>query len=226
MKAINAVLVHGAFHGGWCWERLVGELEERGLDPVAVDLPFTSFADDVDCVVTAIGRLDPPVLVVGHSYGGAVITSAGGGRVRHPGAAHLVYVAALMQDPDESFELRPTAGMSAIRVGDDGAAVLDPGESAQAMYHRSPPETAAWAVSKLRSMRMSADASERPRGVAWSTRPSTYVVCSDDRAIDPDDQRRMAKHADDIVEIDADHSPFFCRPKELADILRGVADGL
>jgi pimeloyl-ACP methyl ester carboxylesterase len=196
------------------------------LKSEAVDLPFRSFAGDVECVISAIASTAPPVMVVGHSYGGAVITAAGSGGQGHPGACHLVYLAALMQDLGDTMDLTPTPGMSAIRVGEDGSATLDPDKCIEAMYHRCPPDTAAWAVSNLRPMRLAEDPGGAVIDVPWKTRPSTYVVCTDDRAIHPDDQRRMAKRAQNSVEIDADHSPFFSQVKLLASVVEQVALGL
>jgi pimeloyl-ACP methyl ester carboxylesterase len=217
------LLVHGAFHGGWCWDRLVPALRERGVEAEAIDLPLTGLTDDARTVSEAVGRLDRPLVVVGHSYGGAVITAGATGGRDGRAPDHLVYVAALMQDPVEELNLAPTPGLSAVRVGDDGMATVDPVEGGKSMYNRCPPEIVEWAVSRFRPMQVGGEASARPDAVAWRTVSSTYIVCGDDRSIDPEDQRRMAKLATNQIEIDADHSPFCSKVDELADILADIA---
>lgn len=217
------LLVHGAFHGGWCWDRLLPALGAREVEADVVDLPLTSLAEDAQVVSDALARSGRPLVVVGHSYGGAVITAGAGGAPGSPPADHLVYLAALMQDPADDLDLSPTPGMSAVSVGADGWATLDSAQAGASMYNRCAPEAVDWAVSKLRPMRVDGAASRRPAAVAWRTIPSTYIVCQDDRAIDPEDQRRMAKLATEQMEIDADHSPFLSTVDELADILTGIA---
>jgi pimeloyl-ACP methyl ester carboxylesterase len=219
----TALLVHGAFHGAWCWDRLVPALTARGVECEAVELPFTSLADDAETVAAAIDQAAGPVVVVGHSYGGSVITAgAGGGDDRRP-AAHLVYVAALMPDPEDPIELASTSGMGAFGADDSGMARVDPDQAVAAFYHRCPPADAEWAVSRLRTMPFATlAAAMEPGQVAWRQVPSTYVVCSDDQIISPDDQRRMAARAGRRVDLDADHSPFFCRVEQLSDVIADV----
>ena len=223
MSAARVILVHGAFHGAWCWDYLTPALAAQDVEAEALELPFTSLLDDADTVADAIKRTTGPVVAVGHSYGGAVITAgAGGGRGR-PAAAQLVYLAALMLDPQDPIDLTATGGMGAVRAG-EGISYLEPTEAAAAMYNRCSPEIAEWAVSKLRPMPLlGAGRATLPEDVAWRNVPSTYVVCSDDRAIDPDDQRRMAKQATRWLEIDADHSPFLSQVEQTAGIIADVA---
>lgn len=217
------LLVHGAFHGGWCWDHLIPALRERGVEAEAIDLPLTGLVDDARTVSEALERIDRPVVVVGHSYGGAVITAGADGGQNGRAPNHLVYLAALMQDPEEELNLAPTPGLSAIHMGDDGQTTVDPVEGGKSMYNRCPPEVVEWAKSRFRPMRVGGEASARPATVAWRTVPSTYIVCGDDRAIDPEDQRRMAKLATNQIEIDADHSPFCSKVDELAGILTDIA---
>jgi pimeloyl-ACP methyl ester carboxylesterase len=223
----TVVLVHGAFHRPWCWERLLPALSDRGVKAEAVELPFTSLADDAETVARAIERAAQPVVVVGHSYGGSVITAGAGGGDGRPQAAHLVYLAALMPDPDHPIELSSTTGLTAIKATEDGEAHVDPAGATAAFYHRSSAEDAAWATSNLRPMPFATLAeSANPAAVAWRTVPSTYVLCSDDQIINPEDQRRIAARASRVVELDADHSPFFSRIDDLADVLAETAKAL
>lgn len=216
---VTVVLVHGAFHGAWCWDRLVPALAARGVEAEAVELPFTSLADDAATVAAAIEKIDGPVLAVGHSYGGAVIT--GGAE----GADHLLYLAALMPDPELPVVLEASPAMGGIRAGEDGFAYFDPELAVDCFYHRSSPEDAKWAVSHMRSMPVSTmSSSMQPEAVAWRKVPSTYVVCTDDRSINPDGQRELfAPRAGRTIEIDSDHSPFLCKVDELADVVADIA---
>jgi pimeloyl-ACP methyl ester carboxylesterase len=219
------LLVHGAFHGAWCWEKLIPELENRGQAAETVELPFTTPADDQAAVAEAIDRLagrEEPVVAVGHSFGGAVITGAAGGDDGHRAASHLVYLTAVMHDPQEPLELGHTPGMAAVRYGDDEVSI-DPALARQAFYHRCSPEEAAWATSRLRPMPPATLTALASQAVAWRSVPSTYIVCTDDQIIDPDMQRRMAENAGRTIEIDSDHSPFLSCPAQLAEVLAEVA---
>ncbi len=96
----KVVLVHGAWHGAWCWDGVVAQLDQLGVQSVAVELPFTGFADDVAAARSEIDAAEPGAVVVGHSYGGVVITQAAAGASH---VRHLVYVAAFMTDIGEDF---------------------------------------------------------------------------------------------------------------------------
>lgn len=219
----SILLVHGAFHGAWCWDRVSDALAVRGVAATSVELPFTSLADDAEAVASARDEIEGPVVVVGHSYGGVVITAAAGGGSGRRAAEHLVYVAALMIDPDQALDLTPAAAMTAVRVSDDSM-YFDPDLATSALYHRCAPELATWATSMLRGMPIAmSQESSATSTVAWRSIPSTYVLCSDDRAIHPDDQRRMAAQAQRCIELDTDHSPFLSATDELADILAEAA---
>jgi pimeloyl-ACP methyl ester carboxylesterase len=223
MNQVRLLLVHGSFHGAWCWDHLIPELAARDVDAHAIELPFTSLADDASAVASAIDDIDGPLVVVGHSYGGAVVTLGAGPGDGHRGATHLVYLAAILTDPTHPLDLKPTPGMSGIHLGDDGIARVDPSTATEALYHRCPSELANWAISNLRPMPLGNFGSTRDQPpVAWRVVPSTYVLCMDDHAIDPSDQRRMAAESNECVELDSDHSPFLSTISPLADVLAGV----
>jgi pimeloyl-ACP methyl ester carboxylesterase len=215
------LLVHGAFHGGWCWEKVIPELNAHGLEAEALDLPFTSHADDVAEVANAIDRLTAPVsgaaapmeplVVVGHSFGGTIITAAAGGDFGTRAASHLVYLTAKMRDPATLSEPGQTPGRAAIVYGPEEVFV-DPAQATMAFYHRCDPADAAWATSRLRSMPLGSLRVERYPAVAWRTVPSTYIVCTDDQILSPDAQRGMVSNAGATVEMDSDHSPFSLQP--------------
>jgi pimeloyl-ACP methyl ester carboxylesterase len=222
----RVLLVHGAFHGAWCWDRLIPELKERGLEAEAVELPFTSPGDDLAAAAEAIDRLSAhgePLMAVGHSFGGAILTAAAGGD-GHRAASHLVYLTAIMHDPHDPVDLGRTPGMAAIQSTSDQV-FIDPAQATVAFYHRCRPEDAAWATARLRPMPVATLTTHASDRVAWRSVPSTYIVCSDDQIISPDRQRAMAALAGGTVEIDSDHSPFLSCPAELAGILAGIASG-
>jgi pimeloyl-ACP methyl ester carboxylesterase len=113
----TVVLVHGAFHGSWCWEPVVTRLDAAGRSSVAVDLPSVSsarasLADDVACVRAALDAVDGEALLVGHAYGGVVVTDAG----RHPAVAHIAYLTAFALEPGESANENTLTGRSRPRT--------------------------------------------------------------------------------------------------------------
>ncbi len=218
------MLVHGAFHGSWCWDPLLAELAARQVDACAVDLPFTTLADDEATVVAAVEAQHArgeQVVLLGHSFGGAVISGAGGiGAAARPGVAHLIYLTAVLTSPEETLSIEPSPGMGALRYDGDVASV-DPDGAVAAFYHRCPPQDAIWATSRLRGM-PAATLTAPSSAAAWRVVPSTYIVCTDDQMIGADDQRRMAARATTSHELDSDHSPFLACPAALADILEQI----
>jgi hypothetical protein len=214
----HVLLVHGAFHAGWCWDRLLPYLAERSIDASVVDLPFTSQADDWRTVEEAIDRLAHAgrrVVVVGHSHGGSVISGSG------YRADHLVYLTALMTAPDDEVDLGGAPGMSAILV-DGNTASIDLSQAAGAFYHRCDPADAEWATARLRPMPVATLRADGEPEPAWRTVASTYIVCDDDQIIAPAAQEQMAGHATDVRHIDSDHSPFLACPAELASHLAEI----
>ena len=217
------VLTHGAFHGSWCFESLVAELEARGVTTALVDLPLTDLAEDAAAVTAVLDTIDGPVILLGHSYGGAVVTVAG----NHPSVERLVYLTALGPDAGELGSGGPmTIGeqfLTTMRVDDDGLPFIDPEFAAQVFYPDiDPTEAARWAT-KLRSG--NTGGAVIVEKAAWRSTPSTYVVCTDDPILLVDGQRAVAERMGaDVVEMPGDHSPMVARPAELADILVALLD--
>lgn len=218
----TVVLVHGAWHGAWCWEKVTPLLAEAGIDAVAVDLPGGDglpgdLVADAAAVRTALDTLDGPALLCGHSYGGIVITEAGG----HPAVARLLYIAAFVPDVGET--IRDTVGTAPHRpvsaaVGDDGLLRVD-ADGAQLLYHDCAPADAEAAMARLRPQQV--QGFRQPvTTAAWQSRPSTYALCTEDRAVEAGLQRRLAERAGaEIVEWPTGHSPFLCRPDLVAGLL-------
>ena len=224
MASCTAVLVHGLWHGGWAWDAVRDALAARGLDAVAPDLPMTTLADDAAVLRSVLDDLPGPALLVGHSYGGAVVTAAG----EHPAVRGLVYLAAFALTETESISrVAPEAAVPATRLGDallfsaDGTQVLlDPEAGRQLLYSRTPDPVATAALARLRPVGR-ALFSGRPDAVAWRDRRATYAVCSADECVAPDLQRIMAARCDVQVEWDSDHSPPAGHPDLVADLIAG-----
>ena len=135
------VLVHGAFHGSWCFDSLLPELTERGIDTVTVDLPLTSLSADAAVVTEALDGCDGPVVLLGHSYGGAVITVAG----THPAVGQLVYLTAMAPDSGGTASEGPVeigeVFMAALQVSSDGRLEVDPAQAVAVFYPDAEPAT-------------------------------------------------------------------------------------
>jgi pimeloyl-ACP methyl ester carboxylesterase len=159
----------------------------------------------------------PGSVVVGHSYGGFVISEAA---VDAPGVVGLVYLAAFMTDVgDDPMAMMASMNsplLEAVQLTDDGV-VVDPGKAGQLFYGDSDDATVAAAIARLRPLRFDVDTHVAGEP-AWKSIPSTYVVCTNDRALPPELQRAMAANADTVVEWPTDHSPFLTRPAEVAQI--------
>ena len=222
----TVVLVHGAFHGAWCWEPVRSALDERGVANLAPNLPLTGLDADAATVTAALDAVDGPAVLCGHSYGGMVISCAASGR---DDVDRLVYLCAVQvaTDDEMSTAMRPTLLMEHLVHGDDGAMSVDLDFAAECFYHDCDPVVAAAAVAQLRPMSVgvgpAAAAASEPPPAAWLTIPSTYVVCTDDRAVHPDAQRDMAQHATDVVTWDTSHSPMLSRPELVTDLLAAFA---
>ena len=224
--AATVVLVHGVWHGGWCWEKVIPLLERDGVPVVAVELPFTSLHDDVRAASDALDGVDRRAVLCGHSYGGAVITNAG----HHSAVEHLVYLTAFACDEGESpaqtaidTPLPATDLGDALAFNDDGTVVsLLPEAAVKTLYHDCDATDVDAALARLRPISMSCLTT--PVGPpAWRVKPSTYVVSAEDQGVHPDLQRLMAGRCTNSVEWPTAHSPFLNRPDLVASLLTGLA---
>jgi pimeloyl-ACP methyl ester carboxylesterase len=222
------VLVRGAWDGGFCWDDVVPHLQERGHTTVVIDrLPSAAdasadvggLADDVAVVRAALDEAGGDVVLVGHSYGGMVITEV----ADHPAIGRSVYVAAFW----------PPAGMSLLDlVGDappaDWFSPTDDGVLALGDFdavHRAVAadfDRAAFMPIYERMGVQSLASFATPSSAPPRSHPTTYVICTQDRAIAPDAQERMARGADDVVRLDSAHCPMFSMPGQLADVLHAA----
>lgn len=235
MSATPAVvLVHGAYHGAWCWERVVRELDGRGVPNHAVELPYTSYEDDEAAVREAIEAAAAPVVLVGHSLGGGLVCAAGD----HPGVVKLGFVTAMVVGARESVPgylerqgVRPEYRSGApdvvpgIRVNADGWMWTHPAVAATTFFGGCSDEDVAFGLARLRPASPSS-MSGVPRGEPWRTKPSGYVFCTRDRAVPLEVQRAFAAELSGPThELAASHSPMFSHPRELAEIIASWADG-
>lgn len=231
----TVVLVHGAWHDARCFDRLVAALDARGVRAIAVDRPghgsssepLADVQGDAAAVRRALDAIDGPVVLVGHSYGGAVITEAGDA----PNAVRLVYVSAFVLDAGETVNHQVGAGEhepsellapGAIEFRDDGTCMIDVARAPSAFYHDCDDATVAAAVAQLQPQAVATLTGKVTRA-PWKDVPSTYVVCTDDRAIAPSLQRWLAQRCGDVVELAASHSPFLSMPDRLAELLADIA---
>ena len=222
----NVVLVHGGFVDGSGWQQVHDLLTAEGFSVAVVQNPTLSLEDDVAVTRRVIDAQDGPVVLVGHSYGGAVITEAG----NHHDVAALVYIAAFAPDAGESVnsliaDPPPGAPVPPILPPQDGFLFLDR-DKFHASFAGDLPEAEA---------RFMAD-SQVPWGVdalgghisqpAWRIKPSWYLVATDDRMIPPPAQRAMADRAGATVsEVAASHSLYVSQPRATADVIKQAAHG-
>ena len=224
LKATNVVLVHGGFVDGSGWEGVYKILREDGYTVSIVQNPTISLADDVAATKRIVAAQNGPVILVGHSYGGAVITEAG----NDPKVAGLVYITAFAPDKDESVSTLikdppPGAPVPPILPPQDGYLFLDKAKFRASFAADVDNERAAfmadsqvpWGVDAL-----SGTISEP----AWKTKPSWYLVATDDKMIPPAAQRFMSQRAGStVVEIAGSHAIYVSQPNAVAALIEKAA---
>ena len=220
----TVVLVHGGFVDGSGWQGVYDRLKADGYDVAVVQNPTVSHADDVAVTKRVIDAQSEPVILVGHSYGGAVITEAG----NHPNVAALVYIAAFVPDKDESVNTLiagfPTDGpQPPILPPQDGFLLLDREKFHASFAGDLSAEQAAfmadsqvpWGVDALGGTISEA---------AWQSKPSWYLVTTEDRMIPPPAQREMSARAGStVVQADGSHSIYVSKPAAVAELIEKAA---
>ncbi|MGV9382334.1 alpha/beta fold hydrolase [Nonomuraea sp. NPDC003707] len=224
--AVNVVLVHGAFVDGSGWQAVYDLLKRDGYRVSVVQNPTLTLEGDAEAVRQILDRQDGPTVLVGHSYGGSVISEAG----THSRVSALVYVAAFAPDKGESVQTLiadPPPGAPAppiVPLG-DGFLVLDRDKFHGAFAGDLPAEQAAFMAD-----------SQVPWGVgavggavtepAWRSKPSWYLVATGDQTIPPPAQRAMAERAGaTVIEVDGSHAIYISRPDAVAELIKKAAAG-
>lgn len=214
----GVVLVHGLWHEPRHFDLVAEDLRAEGVEVAVPELHRGSLEDDIAAVQAEVDAMGPPPIVLGHSYGGSVITGLSG-------VAHLVYLAAYAPDEGESpASLGSTEelGAAVTRAG-KGFTALDPAKAVAALYHDCPPDVVERAVSLLRPQ-STACPKGSPSSQAWKDVPSTFVVCDLDHAIDPEVQRSMAERCDAFRVWPTGHSPYLSRPELVVELLQELLD--
>jgi pimeloyl-ACP methyl ester carboxylesterase len=223
----NVVLVHGGFVDGSGWEAVYKILKKGGYNVAIVQNPTISLTEDVAATKRTIANQDGPVILVGHSYGGAVITEAG----NDPKVAGLVYVAAFALDKGESVSsliksAPPGAPVPPILPPQEGYLFLDKAKFPASFAADVDPETAAFMADS--QVPWGLDALGAAIGEpAWKTKPSWYLVTTEDKMIPPDAQRLMSKRAGaTVVEVEASHAVYVSQPQAVAALIETAAKGV
>ncbi|MFE4542351.1 alpha/beta hydrolase [Arthrobacter sp. NPDC056727] len=223
-KVNNVVLVHGGFVDGSGWQGVYDQLTAEGYNVSIVQNPTVTLEDDVAVTRRAIANCDGPVVLVGHSYGGAVITEAGS----HENVSALVYIAAFAPDTGESVNTLiadppPGAPVPPILPPKDGFLFLDREKFADSFAADVPPQQSAfmadaqvpWGVGALQGQITKA---------AWRDLPSWYLIATDDRMIPPPAQRAMSQRAGaKVTEAAASHAVYVSQPEAVAALIKEAA---
>jgi len=223
VKARNVVLLHGLFADGSCWSEVIPRLQAAGLNVTSVQNPLTTLPDAVAAAQRVLARQDGPTVLVGHSFSGMIVTEAG----THPNVSALVYVAARAPDAGEDYTAlaktfpTPPASAGIVFDGDEGrlseAAFLRdfagdlPAAKAKLLYAVQEPFQRALLTGKTTQ-------------AAWHSKPSFYAVSTQDRTINPDLERFMAKRMGaKTIEVKASHLSLISHPGEITRLILEAA---
>jgi pimeloyl-ACP methyl ester carboxylesterase len=220
-EALNIVLVHGAWADGSGWEGVHRSLRKENFSVSVVQNPTISLTDDVQATRRVLATQNGPVILVGHSYGGAVITEAG----NDPKVVALVYIAGWVPDKGESVSsliqdlIPPSAPAPPILPPQDGFLLLDKAKFPASFARDVDPERAAFMADSQVPWGLAA-VSATISEPAWKTKPSWSLVATDDRMIPPDAQRFMSKRAGaTVVEVAGSHAVYVSQPAAVANLI-------
>jgi pimeloyl-ACP methyl ester carboxylesterase len=220
----NVVLVHGAFADGSGWEAVAKILEKDGYTVSVAQPPETSYADDQKYTKAAIDAMDGPVVLVGHSYGGSIITEAG----NNPKVSALVYIAAFALDDGEScasIEQALPQASTAFKPDSNGNWWIEQAHFAADFAADVPPAVSHFMA--ISQVPISTDSfTHKVTNPAWKTKPTWYMVAAADRSINPQQERMMAKRAHaTTVEVNSSHVAYMSHAKEAAKLIEEAAAG-
>lgn len=223
-KVKNVVLVHGAFADGSGWRGLYSLLSKKGYKVTVVQNPLTSFEDDAATTKLALDRQDGPAILVGHSYGGAVITEVG----NHPNVAALVYVAAFQPDKGETVlkwvETAPPAPENGIMAPDQyGIVYYDLAKFHAGFCADLPKDQADFMGASQGAFHVKAFVTPLTNA-AWKVKPSYAVLALDDKSLNPVIQRNMYKRSNTkVTEVKGSHAVFASQPEQVAKVILQAA---
>ena len=222
-KAKNVVLVHGLFADGSCWSEVIPRLQAAGLNVTAVQNPLTTLPEAVDSALRVLARQDGPTVLVGHSFSGMIVTDAG----VHPNVSALVYVAARAPDAGEDYTAlakkfpTPPASAGIVFDGDEGRLGL---EAFLHDFAGDLPEAKAKVLYAVQWPFHKALLAGKTTHAAWRSKPSWYAVSTEDRTINPDLERFMAKRMGaKTIEVKASHVSLISQPETIANLILEAA---
>lgn len=221
----NIVLVHGAWADGSNWSKVIPLLQDEGFRVTAVQNPLTSLADDAEVTRRVLAAQEGPTILVGHSYGGAVITEAGADL---PNVVALVYIAAFAPDRGEGLgdifarQLQPP-GAGSIRPDKNGFLWIDPATFRES-FAQDCDEVDARVMAAVQKPIAGRCFEDKVTTPAWRSKPSWYQVSEQDRMIPPDAERFMAKRMNaTVISLPASHASLVSRPREVAKLILEAA---
>jgi pimeloyl-ACP methyl ester carboxylesterase len=225
LKARNVVLVHGLFADGSCWSEVIARVQAAGLNATAVQNPLTTLPDAVASAERVLARQDGPTVLVGHSFSGMIVSEAG----MHSNVSALVYVAARAPDAGEDYTAlaktypTPPASAGIIFDGDEGRLSQ---EAFLRDFAGDLPEARAKVLYAVQQPFQKTLLTGKTTQAAWRSKPSFYAVSTEDRTINPDLERFMAKRmAAATIEVKASHLSLISHPDEITGLILQAARG-
>jgi pimeloyl-ACP methyl ester carboxylesterase len=220
----SVVFAHGIWADGSCFNKVIPRLQAEGYEVMAARYGLDSHAADVAAVISTLGRVSAPTILVGHSYGGSVITVAG----TDDRVAGLVYIAALAPDEDETSQRQQdrfpiTEVFSHIEVAGGRVWMLASGIECFAGDLSEHEKRFLWATQAPPAADLF---KQKVDGVAWRSKPSSYLVAKNDRTLDPELQRLVARRMRATTyEVASSHVPMLSRPDAVLDVIRTAGNG-
>ena len=218
----SIVFAHGIWADGSSFSKVIPALQAEGHEVIAAQYGLDALASDVAAVRSAIGRVSDPVILVGHSYGGTLITAAG----TDPRVVGLVYIAALAPDADETSQSQQskfpvTDVFSHIEVADGRVWMKPAGITCFAGDLTEQEQQVAWATHAAPAADLF---NQKLEGTAWRSKPSWYIVATKDRTVQPELERFLAKRMEAMTyEIDSSHVPMLSKPRFVLDVIQEAA---
>jgi len=221
----SIVFAHGLWADGSCFSKVIPALQAEGHEVIAVQNSLDSLKGDVEAVKRALGRVSSPAILVGHSYGGTVITAAG----TDERVAGLVYIAALAPDDDETsqgqLDKYPTTDIFAhIEISDGRIWMLPDGIECFAGDLPEPEQKLVWAAQGVPAADLF---NQKMKGAAWKSKPSWYIVAKNDRTVPPELERFCAKRMGaTTTELESSHVAMLSKPSAVIDVIKSAASAV